>query len=124
MIPQTKRNNLEISANHDPSGRHCWSQGVHLRQAISPCPDQLETCGLDHSLRQELFFLSTKFHPSRTSPREMGIDEPRHSISHPLRPGGVWIVAHRYLSYMAQKAEISCKYLLTHVATCYEGHYL
>ena len=25
-----------------------WSQGLHLRHAISPCPDQLETCGLDH----------------------------------------------------------------------------
>ena len=33
----------------------------------------------------------------------MGIDESRHFISHPLRPGGAWIAAHRYVSYMAQK---------------------
>ena len=45
MIPYEKRRNFKIFRDHDPSERHIWSKGVYLRHAISPHPDQLETCG-------------------------------------------------------------------------------
>ena len=84
-----KRSKFKIFANLDPSQRNFWTKGTCLRHAISPRPDQLETCGLDRLHRQHLYSLSTRSCLSRTSPRETGNNEPQHSISPFRRSGGV-----------------------------------
>ena len=71
---------LKLFANHDPSERHFWSKWTCHRHAISPHPDQLETCGLDHWHCQHLHSLLTRIRPSQTSPREKGTN---HSTPFP-----------------------------------------
>ena len=53
-----------------------------------------------------------QFCPARTCTRETGNNELQLSISSLLRSIGVWLPIHLRLDCMAQKAEISCKYLL------------
>ena len=100
---------------HTPKNRFLRNEGWYLRRLFSQHPDQLERNNLDRRQRQHLFYLSTKNHPSSTSPREMGKESREHSFQLIHQSDGIWFNHQLHLSYIAKNAEMSCK---TPVTTC------
>ena len=73
----------------------------YLRRLFSQHPDQLERNGLDCRQRQQLFYLSTQFHPAMSSVGEMREESREHSFRLIYQSDGMWFNHQFHISYIS-----------------------